>query len=107
MPKLKDRNADQLLGEKLYVEQSVSIEECARACGVNQKTIYRWIREGKWRAKKIEFQELDNLINLNLKRALNKSLNCYIENPKDTDIQNLMTLLLKFTERINENKEKQ
>jgi len=97
---------DKLLCEKLYVEQDFNVEKCSKVFAVSQKTVYKWIKIEKWNEKKIELKTLDRLINTNLKRALNKSLISYIENPKDTDIQNLMTLLLKFTERINENKEK-
>jgi len=95
----KDKKTGRFLCERLFVDLDYSIDDCSEVAGVTPKTVYKWIKAGHWREKKVETKSLDYLININLKRALNQSLNRYIEDPKNANIENLMCLLLKFNKQ--------
>ena len=95
----KDIKSGRLLCERLYVDLDYSTDDCSEAIGVSTKTVYRWIKAGHWREKKVETKALDYLININLKRALNQSLNRYIEDPKNANIEKMMCLLLQFNKQ--------
>ena len=85
--------------EQMYVDLDISIEECARATGVSDKTIYRWIKEGNWNEKKLESHALEKQIYANLKKALNQGLKNYASDPTNKDLQSLVSLLKQFKEQ--------
>jgi predicted DNA-binding protein YlxM (UPF0122 family) len=83
----------------MYVELDISIEECAKAVGVCDKTVYRWIKAGGWNEKKAETQNLEKLIQVNLKRALYQGLKSFATDPTNKDLQSLVSLLKQFKEQ--------
>ena len=99
MSKLQDKKTGRSLCERLYVDLDYSVEACSEMFNVSLKTIYRWINAGNWKEKKVESKALDYLINISLKRALNQSLNRYIEDPKNANIEILMSLLMQFNKQ--------
>ena len=85
--------------EQMYVDLDISIEDCARAIGVSEKSIYRWIKAGNWNDKKLESHSLEKQIYSNLKKALNQGLKGYAMDPTNKDLQSLVSLLKQFKEQ--------
>ena len=99
MPDTKDKKLRKLLCEQMYVELDIGIDECATLTGASKKSVYRWIREGRWNEKKVETFNLEKLININLKRALNQGLKNFAIDPANKDLQSLVSLLKQFKEQ--------
>ena len=99
MLETEDKRIRKITCEQLYVDLDLSIEECARMVGVCDKTIYRWIKDGGWNAKKYETQALEKQISLNLKKALNQGLKSFASEPANKDLQSLVSLLKQFKEQ--------
>jgi transposase-like protein len=99
MSEIQDKKLRRLTCEQMYVELDISIEDCAKAIGVCDKTIYRWIKAGKWNEKKAETQNLEKQIYLNLRRALNQGLKGFANDPTNKDLQSLVSLLKQFKEQ--------
>lgn len=92
--KLKKQNCEQL-----YVEMDKSVDELVAITGMSDKTIYRWIKQGKWDEKKNETQTIEKQIDINMRKALNHGLKSFAENPGDKDLQSLVGLLKQFKEK--------
>ena len=99
MSEIQDKMIRKVTCEQMYVELDLSIEECAKVCGVSIKTIYRWIADGKWNEKKLESHTMEKHIHLNLKKALNQGLKSFANDPANRDLQSLVSLLKQFKEQ--------
>ena len=99
MSDLNDKKLRKLTCEQMYVELDIGVTECAKAIGVCDQTIYKWIKKGNWNEKKLETYNLEKLININLKRALNQGLKNFAIDPANKDLQSLVSLLKQFKEQ--------
>jgi len=87
------RKLKKLMCEQLYVVQDMSVSECAALVGVTEQTVYRWVAECKWNAKKMEAHALESQIALNAQKALVVGLKAYTEDPNNKNLMSLVSLL--------------
>ena len=99
MSDITDKMFRKVTCEQMYVDLDINVDECAKVCGVNPKTVYRWIADGRWNEKKLESHKLEQHINQNLKVALNQGLKCFAQDPTSRDLQSLVSLLKQFKEQ--------
>jgi transposase-like protein len=99
MDTTQEKALKKLACEQMYVEMDINIQECAKVIGVCDKTIYRWIKKGKWNEKKTETQNLERQIYINFRRALNQGLKSFASDPTNKDLQSLVSLLKQFKEQ--------
>ena len=89
----------------MYVGGNVKDKDLARVMVVSQKTIYSWIKKGKWNEKKKDIIDMEKKIQVNIRRAINKGLNEYAKAPARKDLQSLVGLIKQFREEKKPTKE--
>jgi predicted DNA-binding protein YlxM (UPF0122 family) len=99
MSETQEKRMRKLTCEQMYVDLDISIDECARAVGVCEQTVYKWIKSGNWNAKRLETQTLEKQIHVNLRKALNQGLKAFANDPTNKDLQSLVSLLKQFKEQ--------
>ena len=99
MDRTQEKALKKLTCEQMYVEMDIHVHEIARAIGVCEQTIYRWIKKGKWQEKKTEAQVLEKQITIYLKRALVQGLKSFANDPSNKDLQSLVSLLKQYKEQ--------
>ncbi|MCL2065445.1 MAG: hypothetical protein FWG98_13890 [Candidatus Cloacimonetes bacterium] len=77
----------------------------ARVMGVSQKTIYSWIKKGKWNEKKNDVINMEKKIQVNLRRAINKGLMEFAKDPTRKDLQSLVSLIKQLRDEKKSTKE--
>ena len=91
--------------ERMYVEGNIKVKDLARIMEVSQKTIYSWIKKGKWNEKKNDIIEMEKKIQVNLLKAINKGLMEFAKDPARKDLQSLVSLIKQFRDEKKTTKE--
>jgi len=105
MSEKQDREKQKTKCERMYVEGNIKVKDMARVMGVSQKTIYSWIKKGKWNEKKNDIIDMEKKIQVNIRRAVNKGLMEFAKDPVRKDLQSLVSLIKQF--RVDKNPTKE
>jgi transcription elongation factor GreA-like protein len=76
-----------------YLNGKHDLEELGIALGVSEITIRKWIKAGRWDELYREEHRLDYEIKVARKKALIQALREYAQNPADTALQSLVSLI--------------
>ena len=77
--------------EKLYLAGEHDAKVFKAKTGMSIATMYRWLNA--WDEKHADEQETDKKIILNIKKALNKGLEAFADDPHNKGLQSLVSLL--------------
>ena len=95
MTDIKDKILRKEACEKMY-QLDIPVSKCSKASGVSKKTVYSWIKKGKWNEKKKELQELEKQINFHHSKAIIQGLENYASDPANNDLQSLVSLIKQY-----------
>jgi len=84
--------------EYLYIMMKFSVAECSKAVGVCDKTVYKWIKKGNWKAQRDELHLIEKEVKLDIKSALREALKRFLDDPKNKELTKLINLLKQFRE---------
>jgi len=90
---------------EMFLAGRTVVRELADVLSVTPKTVRKWIREGGWRDELDELETLDAKIRLNIRRALLMALKQYADNPQDTALQSLVSLLKQYQKELEPSKD--
>ena len=90
---------------EMFLAGRTVVRELADVLSVTPKTVRKWIREGGWREELDELETLDAKIRLNIRRALLMALKQYADNPQDTALQSLVSLLKQYQKELEPSKD--
>ena len=82
--------------KRLFLNGERDVATLARIFEVATKTVRRWISKGQWVEEYNEIQDLEEQIELAIKRALIHALKGYAMNPQNTALQSLVSLLKQY-----------
>ena len=105
MSEKQDKEKQKATCERMYVEGNIKVKDLARVMGVSQKTIYSWIKKGKWNEKKKDIIDMEKKIQINLRKAINKGLMEFARDPARKDLQSLVSLIKQFRDETKTTKE--
>ncbi len=90
---------------EMFLAGRTVVRDLADVLSVTPKTVRKWIREGGWRDELDELETLDAKIRLNIRRALLMALKQYADNPQDTALQSLVSLLKQYQKELEPSKD--
>ena len=105
MSENRDKEKQKANSERMYVEGNIKVKDLARVMGVSQKTIYSWVKKGQWNEKKSEIIDMEKKIQVNLRRAINKGLMEFANDPTRKDLQSLVGLIKQLRDEQKPTKE--
>ncbi|MCL2065569.1 MAG: helix-turn-helix domain-containing protein [Candidatus Cloacimonetes bacterium] len=105
MSEKQDRENQKATCERMYVEGNIKVKDLARVMGVSEKTIYSWIKKGKWDEKKKDIIDMEKKIQINLRKAIKKGLMEFANEPTRKDLQSLVGLIKQFRDEKKPTKE--
>ncbi len=86
--------------KKLYLKGETGVKSLAETFSVSENTIRSWIKKYNWKNEYDEINALDDEIKIALKHALVKALKEYANNPQNTALQSLVSLLRQYKKEI-------
>ena len=79
--------------KEAYLAGNTDVDILAETYGVSTRTVYNWVKTGRWEEQRKEDLNLDQRAEVAAKRALAVALEEFAADPRNTDLRSLVAFL--------------